>query len=727
VLIVANAARSDALGRELGLTTAETALCFRSCHVNDEVAAVLPAPDFPTGGVIMGLQGAASLYARGHGSVVVRGRTHTERTGKRNVIVATELPYMVGKAELLSKTAELINTRKLEGITDVRDESGRDGLRVVYELKRDAKPEIVQNALFKLTRLQTSIAGNLVAVDCDPTTRTRSPVRLTLRYALDCWLQFRFECCRNRAAYNERKRAARLEVVAGLLVAMRDADAIINCAQHASTPDDARHVLYTTFRLTKPQADAVLALSLSRLTGSEVLKLEDEERRLMTELTRLRNVVANDSAVYDEIISEVRAIKVNHATPRRTMIQFNDESATVREEDLIENARSAVVVGRNGYVKRIPLAEFASQSRGGRGRTALVAGDVIEHVVTCHDHDTLLCIADSGVAYGMRAFHVPESSRNARGSLLENVLPSLRTSVPGDALTIQGPTSKRLRGLVATSGIGTSEQIVHQVPSPATDSTTDSSNKASITRAVNHTPIALNPSGTQDSSDEFLVLLTKAGLLKKTPLQAFVGLSARGLIAITLNDNDKLGWAKLCTNKDSILISSKFGNVVKFPASDIRASSRRTRGVKAMTLRAGDRIVAMDVASQLKRHDHALLVTENGYGKRVKLNAFKHTKRGGAGVVAYKFKHPNDTLASVCCCKDSDEVMISTHKGLILRLPAGSISIQRRTATGVLVQRHTHDKPQSHSTMTPVNAAADRVADVTIVPPDILTTGSDTW
>ena len=561
-----------------------------------------------------------------------------------------------------SCAAQAINARRIEGIADLRDESGREGTRVVFELKRDAQAEIVLSNLFKSTRLQTSFPANIVAVDHalnDDGDDVRSPVRMTLRYALERWLGFRFDCVRLRAAHSERRAAARLHIVEGLCLATANVDAVVALIRASDAPADAKAKLVeggaipAMGALSEDQASAVLALTLSRLTTLEADKLDSERKDLEAKLEVLRKLMSEDAAVYDAVVDEVAAIKKAYPTPRRSEIVF-DGDAELRDEDVIENARSAVLVAREGYVKRTSLEEFGAQSRGGRGRNALQGG-TLRHLVTCHDHDTLLCIADTGVAYGVRAFNVPQASRAARGVPVPSVLPVDR--------------STRIKGLLAVA------HDTLQNPKPG------------------------------DDDELFLVVLTRNGLVKKTPLAAFKGLTSRGLIAIKLGEGDAVTHARLCRASDSLILATASGMVTRFAADDseLRSMSRTTRGVRAMNLRDGDAIVKMDVAGG--DHSHVLVLTAEGYGKRVALADLRSQKRGGMGVSAIKFKKKGDDLVSICPVAPNDEVMVVTESGVIVRMDAASVTAQSRTATGVLVQKAAKD---------------DALVDLTVVPADLL-------
>mmetsp|Transcript_33469 Transcript_33469/g.106872 ORF Transcript_33469/g.106872 Transcript_33469/m.106872 type:complete len:921 (-) Transcript_33469:127-2889(-) len=634
----------------------------------------IPGPDFPTGGTIMGRSGIASLYATGNGAMVVRAKTHTEQAakgvGSRTLIVATELPYQVTKSDLVQKTYELVKDRKIEGIADLRDESGREGIRVVYELKRDAQPDVVLNALFKQTKLQNSIPGNVVAVDFDAATGARTPRRFSLRETIESWLAHRFQCVRERSGHNERRVGERLRVVDGLLLATGRIDEVVGLIRGADSPPEAKAALQQTIGLDSVQADAVLALRLSSLTKLERTDLQNEQKALAADLARLRDLLTNDGAVLDVIDAEVTAVKKDHGKPRRTVIDGQGEAALdVRDEDLIPNARSAILVGRNGYVKRIPLVEFSSQSRGGRGKTALSNDDRVERIITCHDRDTLLCFSDTGHAYGLRTFDIPESARTARGTALTKLMPNLEAPTT--------PQERWLSGIVSTT-----------LPE-------SSKSSKSVTR----------------TGASYLILLTKAGLLKKTKLTSYASINARGLNAITLNDGDVLRWAKLCTDEDEIVVATAQGYVVTFPAAEVTTSSRTTKGNKCLKLKDGDTVAAMDVRRP-DRQDQLVVVTRNGYGKRLDADDFANTKRNTQGLRSGRLK-AKDEVSSLCSCTQDDEVMISTRNGVIIRQRVADITLRSRAAAGVLVQ--TLDGGAN----SPLDNT-DAVRDVSVVPPDLL-------
>lgn len=600
---------------------------------------IIPAPDFPTEACIIGKSGARKLYSTGNGGIVMRAVMHLEQVAgkksKRNAIIVTELPYQVNKAALLEKIAMLVNEKKIDGIADLRDESDRDGIRMVIELKRDAVAAVVQNNLLKKTPLQTTFSGNFLALFGSGTI----PRRFTLREALDCFLDFRFTTIRNKCAFQLDKVENRAHIVKGLLIALEYADEVIEIVRNAPDMAAARAALMdeenSKFCLSSAQADAVLKLQLGQLTRLNGNKLTDEKNTLSDSQANLQNLLTNDAAVRDSMVEDFDRLKKKFGTPRRTKI-LPDEDEKM-EIDLVQNERSVIIVTRGGYIKRMPLKTFENQNRGTRGKKGTSSGNTadisddheIAHCFTCNDHDTILMTTQGGIAYGLRAYQVPEGGRTAKGAPIPSVLP-LKAD---DIITSVLPVS-------------------------------------------------------QFSKDEFIVLATEFGWIKKTPLAAFEKLTSRGLIIASLVDGDRLNWCEKCTDADDILVGSMRGQATRFAASSMRPTARTSRGVKSMTLKKGDTIADMNVLSGNK--DQCLLVvTTEGYGKRIRTDEFRTTARGGSGVIAIKFKagRVNDRVSTIRVVNEEDEVLLITSQGVIVRQKVKDISCQGRAATGVLVQK----------------------------------------
>lgn len=601
---------------------------------DNDLMSLIPGPDFPTGAAIIGKSGARKLYTTGNGGVIMRAVMHVEevvgKKSKRNAIIVTELPYQVNKAALMERIATLVNEKKLDGVADLRDESDRDGIRVVIELKRDAVAAVVQNNLFKKTPLQTTFSGNFLALFGSGTV----PQRFTLREALNCFLDFRFHTIRNKCIFQLDKVENRIHIVEGLLTALEHTDFIIELVRNSPDQASARAALMdpenSNFSLSSAQADAVLKLQLGQLTRLNGDKLSDERKTLAESQSSLRILLNNDAAVNNAMIEEFESIKQKFGTPRKSKIL--PEEGEKEEIDLVQNERSVIVVTRGGYIKRMPLKTFESQNRGTRGKkgtsTAMSDDNEVAHCFTCNDHDTILMTTQSGIAYGLRAYQVPEGGRTAKGAPIPSVLPVKAD----DIITSVLPVSKF-------------------------------------------------------SKDEFIVLATEFGWIKKTPLAAFENLTSRGLIIASLAAGDRLNWCEKCSDADDILVSSTRGQATRFHAKDMRPTSRTSRGVTSMTLKKGDSIADMNVLSE--KDEYLLFMTTEGYGKRVKTEEFRTTKRGGSGVIAIKFKagRVDDRVSTMRVVNEDDEILLITSQGVMVRQNVKDIPVQGRAATGVVVQK----------------------------------------
>jgi len=607
---------------------------------------IVPAPDFPTGACIMGTEGAEKLYQTGSGGVGIRAVTHVEQVNygkgskkKRSAIIVTEMPYQVNKSALLEKIADMVNEKKIEGIADLRDESDRDGIRVVIELKRDAVAAVVLNNLYKKTPLQTSFSGNFLAL------MDGAPKRFTLRLALECFLNFRFSTIRRKSAYELEKVANRAHIVDGLLLALESIDRVIEIIRSAPDQTEARANLDEELNLTIDQANAVLKLQLGQLTRLNGDRLTNEKTTLEQSRSTLQELMENDTTVRKLMIDEFGDMKKKYGIPRRSKISKEEEE--LQDMDLVRNSRSVIIVTRGNYIKRMPLEEFENQGRGTRGKKGTQDSSVA-HCFTCNDHDTLLMTTQNGIAYGLRAFQVPTGSRIAKGVPIPSVLP-LRAD---DVITTVLPVDKF-------------------------------------------------------SNDEFCVVATQNGWIKKTPLAAFEKISARGLVIATLGEGDSLKWCQKCTNADDILIGSSKGRASRFEVSNLRPTSRTSRGVRAMKLKTGDTLAGMNVLDSAKENseEYLLAVTSNGYGKRIRTSEFKSHNRGTTGVIAIKFKSTSFSDAVSCfrIVNEDDEVLVITDKGIIVRQKVAAIPSQSRAATGVVVQK--------------IDAGnGDRISAVSIVP-----------
>jgi DNA gyrase subunit A len=651
-------------------------------------------PDFPTGAQILGVTGIKEAYTTGRGSITMRGVANIETLTQRNrpereAIIITELPYQTNKAALIEKIAELVNDKRIEGISDIRDESDRDGMRIVIELKRDAYPRVVLNNLYKQTPLQSNFGANMLAlVNSEPHT-------LNLKRFLSVFLDFRILSIERRTRYELRKAQERDHLLQGLLIALSRLDAIIVLIRHAPDAPTAKGELITTYGLSEVQADAILQMQLRRLTALEADKIRLEHDDLQVKITDLLDILANRERVLEIIETEISQIKTSFATPRRTVITHGE--GDIDDIDLIANEKAIILVTEQGYIKRMPVNTFESQSRATRGKAGAKVkdDDTIEHFLTCCDHDSILFFSDRGVVYCLRAYQIPVSSRTSRGTPIVQMLP-----IPKE------------------------EKITSIVPVD------------------------------EFSSEEYLVMLTKGGNIKKTVLEAFSHIRANGLIAISLEEGDQLRWVRRARVEDSIIIGSRQGMAIHFRCThdQLRPLGRATRGVKSMKLKNKDELIGMDILpaaildtlatviegeseeseetaeieeivetaeiAEIENSEEivevsnasstgpwVLVITMGGYGKRVPVSQFRLQNRAGQGLMATKFKNrkTKDKLATLRIVNSDEEIMMATNRGIIIRQAVNAISIQSRSATGVRVQRLDED---------------DAITGVAIVPPD---------
>lgn len=630
-----------------------------------ELMKLIPGPDFPTGAQILGSTGIREAYTTGRGSIIMRGVATIEtieHRGRpdRDAIVVTELPYQTNKAALIEKIAEMVNEKRLEGISDIRDESDRDGMRIVIELKRDAYPRVVLNNLYKQTPLQANFGANMLALV------NSEPQLLTLKQFLNVFLDFRVESITRRTRYQLRKAEERDHLLQGLLIALANLDAIIHLIRHAADAPTARQELIQTYGLSDVQADAILQMQLRRLTALEAEKIHQEHSDLQAQISDLQDILARRERILSIIEEEATNLKTAHATPRRTMIEQSEDE--LGDVDLIANERALILLTEQGYIKRMPVNTFEAQSRATKGKAGarMKEDDAVEHFLTCCDHDSVLFFSNRGVVYCLKAYQIPTSSRTARGTPIVQLLP-----IPHD------------------------EKITSIVPV------------------------------SEFTQDEYLVMLTTKGYIKKTALAAFSNIRTNGLIAISLEEGDQLRWVRRARPEDSIIIGSSQGKSIHFRANheQLRPLGRATRGVRAMSLRKGDSLVGMDIlpgqivadlATELEAEvtiedetaeiaitdetltttslgPWILVVTTGGYGKRVPVSQFRLQNRAGMGIVATKFRKPNDRLAALRIVHEGAELMMITNRGIIIRQSADAIASQSRPATGVRVQRLDED------------------------------------
>jgi DNA gyrase subunit A len=631
--------------------------------------ALIPGPDFPTGGQILGRRGIRETYTTGRGSVTMRGVASIETLeipGRpdRDAVIITELPYQTNKAALIERIAEMVNDKKLDGISDIRDESDRDGMRIVIELRRDAYPQVVLNNLFKLTPLQSNFSAHMLALV------NSEPVLLTLRRMLEVFLDFRIETIERRTRYLLRKAEERDHILLGLLLALDQLDPIIALIRAASDAATARLQLQERHGLSEIQSDAILQMQLRRLTALEADKIRLEHEDLVAKIADYKDILGRRERVLGLIEAELIQLRERYPSERRTEIL--DLEGGLEDIDLIANERSVVLLTENGYLKRMPVSEFEATSRGTRGKagTRSQGEEAVRLFISCNDHDTLLLFSDRGVVYAVPAYRVPVGSRGAKGTPVVQLLPI--------------PREEQITSLVAVSAF---------------------------------------------DDDVQLLMLTSGGYIKRTRLSAFANIRSNGLIAISLEDGDALRWARLALPGDSVLIGSLKGMTIHFRLIDgeLRPLGRTARGVRAMALRPGDELVSMDVlpaeladqvassaavesdddeeapeAGDSSEGPWVLVASASGLGKRVPVTQFRLQRRAGLGLRAIKFRRDGDVLVGLTVMGPGEELLLVSERGVIVRMQADAIPQQSRAATGVRLQKLD---------------SGDRLSEVVLVPP----------
>jgi DNA gyrase subunit A len=575
----------------------------------------IKAPDFPTGGIIYGIEGVKEAYATGMGKITVRARVFIETSKGKEAIIVTEIPYMVSKATLLEGIAELVRDRKIDGITNIRDESDREGMRMVFELRRDARPNVVLNQLYKHTELQTTYGAIMVAlVDGRPRV-------LALKQLLQCYIDHRHTVIVRRTRFELEKAQARAHILEGLRIALDHLDEIITLIRQSPTPDAARIALIERYVLSDVQAQAILSLTLQRLTGLERRRLEEEYLGLIKHISELEGILANRARRMGMMKEEFSALKEKYADVRRTEVALTSEE--FRVEDLIADEDMVVTISHVGYIKRSPVSASRRQRRGGRGLTGMTTReeDFVEHLFIASTHAYILFLTDQGRCYWLKVYEIPQAGRASKGRPVVNLL-----------------------------DIGRDEKIAAIVPVREFD------------------------------DHHYLLVATRQGLVKKTLLSEYANPRRAGITAINILDRDRLIEATITDGRQEIIIATRSGQAIRFPESEVRDMGRSAQGVRGITLEEGDEVVGMVVVG---REGTLLSVTENGYGKRSMISDYRMTHRGGKGVISIKVNERNGEIISIKEVVDEDELMIISQKGLLIRLPIREIRVLGRNTQGV--------------------------------------------
>jgi len=584
---------------------------------------VVKAPDFPTGGIIYGYEGVKNALETGRGKIVLRGKTNIEtKSSGRDVIIATEIPYQVNKADMIKKTADLINDKKLEGISDIRDESDRNGMRIVYELKRDAITNVVLNNLFKHTQLQSSFSVNNIAL-----VKGR-PEMLNLKDLIVNFVEFRHEVVVRRTAYELRKAEERAHVLEGLIIAINNLDEVIKLIRASRTIDEAKSGLISKFELSDIQSKAILELRLQKLTGLEIDKLRSEHAEVMTLIEKLKEILENKDIRMNIIKEELLEIKEKYGDERKSQIEYAAED--FRIEDMIPDEEVVITISHMGYMKRTQLSDYRRQGRGGTGSrgTSTRDEDFLEHLFVATTHNYLLVFTEKGKCFWMRVFEIPEGQKNSKGRPIQNLI----NIEPDD----------KVRAYINVKDLKDEEYV----------------------------------------KNNFIVMATKEGIIKKTTLEAYSRPRTNGINAINIRENDQLLEVKLTSGNDDIMIALKSGKAIRFNEEKVRAMGRTASGVRGIRLNGPkDEVIGMITITD--QESTVLVVAEHGFGKRSAIDDYRITNRGGKGVKTINVTEKTGDLISIRNVTDDDDLMIINKSGILIRMSVATLRVMGRATQGV--------------------------------------------
>ncbi len=598
----------------------------------EELIKYVKAPDFPTGGIIYGYEGVKEGFETGRGRVVVRGRAEIEFSdgNARDKIIVTEIPYQVNKSLLIEKAAALVNTKKIEGIAEIRDESDRHGMRIVFELKRDANPNVVLNHLYKHTALQTSYGVNNIAL------ANGRPYLFNLKDLIAHFVDFRHEVVVRRTEYDLEQARKRAHILEGLIIAVNNLDEVIALIRGSQTPEEAREKLMERFELSEVQARAILDMRLQKLTGLEIDKLREEYEALMKEIEHMEEILANESLRMQIIKDELLEVKEKYGDERRTEIDFAGGSLSM--EDFIDREEVVVTISHMGYVKRTPLDEFKVQNRGGKGSKGgnTRDEDFIEHMFVANTHNTIMFFTESGQCYWLKVYEIPEGTRTSKGRPVQNIL--------------NIPKEDSIRAFIKVDDLNDEDFF----------------------------------------NSHNVIFCTKKGKVKKTSLEQFSRPRSNGIIAISINEDDQLIDAKLTNGYNEIVIASSSAKAIRFQETDVRVMGRSAAGVRGISLDKEEEVVGIVCVDPTEIGRTILVVTENGYGKRTYLDdpedgepVYRITKRGGKGVKTLNMTEKTGPLIAIKDVTDENDIVIINKSGLTIRMDVADISILGRNTQGV--------------------------------------------
>ncbi|MDO9274079.1 MAG: DNA gyrase subunit A [Lutibacter sp.] len=587
-----------------------------------ELMKYIKAPDFPTGGIIYGYEGVKEAFETGRGRIVMRAKAIIEEVHGRESIIVTEIPYQVNKAEMIKKTAELVNDKKLEGIANIRDESDRNGMRIVYILKRDAIPNIVLNNLFKYTALQTSFSVNNIAL-----VKGR-PEQLNLKQLIHYFVEHRHEVVVRRTEFELKKAEARAHILEGLIIASDNIDEVIKIIRASSNADVARESLMVRFELSEIQARAIVEMRLRQLTGLEQDKLRAEYDEIIKLIIDLKDILANEERRFEIIKNELIAIRDKYGDARRSVIEYAGGDLSI--EDMIPNSNVVVTISHAGYVKRTNLDEYKVQNRGGRGQKGVATRteDFLEHLFMGTNHQYMLFFTQKGKVFWMRVYEIPEGGKTSKGRAIQNLI-----NIEQD---------DTVKAFLVTEDLKIESYV----------------------------------------NSHYVIMATKKGQVKKTSLEQYSRPRANGINAITIKEGDELLEAKLTTGDSQVMLGLKSGKAIRFEESKTRPMGRNASGVRGITLaNKNDEVIGMIAVDDI--NSDILVVSENGYGKRSKLEDYRITNRGGKGVKTINITEKTGNLVAVKDVKDDDDLMIINKSGIAIRLAVGDLRVMGRATQGV--------------------------------------------
>lgn len=591
--------------------------------ITEDFMTEIKGPDFPTGGIILGRSGIRSAYETGRGRILVRSKAEIEEHNGRNRIIVSEIPYMVNKANLIESIANLVKEKKIDGISDLRDESDRDGMRIVIELKRDANANVVLNRLYKHTKMQDTFGVIMIALV------NNEPKVLNLKQILTHYLNHQKDVVKRRTIFDLDKANARAHILEGLKIALDNIDAVISLIRASKTTQEAKDGLIEKFNLSEKQAQAILDLKLQRLTGLERDKIEDEYNELMKTIAYLQSILNSEEILLNIIKDELVEIKTKYGDDRRTLIEKNPYS--FEDEDLIDDDDIVITLTHGGYIKRLPADTYNAQKRGGRGIQGITTkeDDFVEHILITPTLNNILFFTNKGKVYKLKGYEIPEGGRTAKGTNIVNMLP-----LDPD------------ENIQAVMSIRTFD------------------------------------------SDNYLLMGTKSGMVKKTSLDKFENIRKNGLNAINLKEDDEIVGVRITKGDDEVLFVTKYGYSIRFSEKEVRNMGRTTTGVKAITLRDDDIAVSMIIA---KPDEELLVISEKGFGKRTAIENYTLQRRGGKGIKTYKISEKTGNVVSARVVRDVDEIMLINSNGIIIRINVSDISTTSRNAMGVTLMKTGED------------------------------------